>query len=173
MRANPSRREVSSSPGSLFRLGVARYLVTAIGAPGRCPASCGFRAVLATEHGPRRGLQVTVHRDGKKPLVAQWGGISLARDTTPRPLNDDPAGIWSHRSELVQRLLADTCELCGSGNKVETHHIRALKDLNPKGRGPQPAWAKRMAARRRKTLVVCRACHEAIHVGRHTSRQSR
>src|SRR6266540_2709526 len=37
------------------------------------------------------GLKVTVHRDGKRPpLVAQWGGISLARDTTPRPLNDNP-----------------------------------------------------------------------------------
>lgn len=132
-----------------------------------------YRAVLDTGHGPRRGLQAIVDRDGKPPLVAQWGGISLARDTTPRPLSDDPARIWSHRSELVQRLLADTCELCGSGNKVEVHHVRALKDLDPKGRGPQPAWARRMAARRRKTLVVCRACHEAIHAGRHNSRQSR
>jgi hypothetical protein len=27
---------------------------------------------------------------------------------------------------------------------------------------------KRMAARRRKTLVVCRNCHDAIHAGRPT-----
>jgi hypothetical protein len=33
-----------------------------------------FGAVLDTEHGPRRGLQVTVDRGGgKNPLVAQWG----------------------------------------------------------------------------------------------------
>jgi hypothetical protein len=70
-----------------------------------------YRAVLETEHGPRRGLQVTVDRDGKPPLVAQWGGISLARDTTPRPLNDDPARVWSARSEILQRLIADECEL--------------------------------------------------------------
>jgi hypothetical protein len=38
-----------------------------------------YRAVLHTDHGPRRGLQVTVERAGKPPLVAQWGGISLAR----------------------------------------------------------------------------------------------
>jgi hypothetical protein len=31
------------------------------------------------------------------------------------------------------------------------------------GRGEKPLWVKRMAARRRKTLVVCQACHEAIH----------
>ncbi len=129
-----------------------------------------YRAVLTTEHGPRRGLQVTVPRDGgRPPLVAQWGGISLARDITPRPLYDDPVRIWSsRRSEVVQRLLADTCELCGSTEQVEVHHIRALKDLNPKGRKHLPEWAVRMAARRRKTLIVCRVCHESIHAGRLT-----
>jgi group II intron reverse transcriptase/maturase len=133
-----------------------------------------FRAVLDTEHGPRRGLQVTVDRGGgKKPLVAQWGGISLARDLTPTVLNDDPPTIWSgRRSELVQRLLADTCELCGSQHQVEVHHIRALKDLNPKGRKEPPEWVVRMASRRRKTLVVCRACHEGIHYSGSASRQT-
>jgi group II intron reverse transcriptase/maturase len=129
-----------------------------------------YRAVLATEHGPRRGLQVTVHRDGgRAPLVAQWGGISLARDITPRPLYDNPSRIWSNRrSEVVQRLLAEVCELCGSTEQVEVHHIRALKDLNPKGRKHLPEWAMRMAARRRKTLIVCRNCHENVHAGRPT-----
>lgn len=131
-----------------------------------------YLAVLDTEHGPRRGLQVTVHRDGgRAPLAAQWGGISLARDTTPRPLNDNPSRIWNgKRSELVQRLLAEVCELCGSTEKVEVHHIRALKDLNHKGRKQQPEWVTRMASRHRKTLVVCRDCHEDIHAGRLTRR---
>jgi len=131
-----------------------------------------YRAVLATENGPRRGLRVTVERgDGRPPLVAQWGGISLARDTTPRPLNDSPARIWGNRrSEVVQRLLADVCELCGSTRQVEVHHVRALKDLNPKGRPNPPEWVVRMASRRRKTLVVCRTCHEDIHAGRPTKR---
>jgi AI2M/AI1M-like, HNH endonuclease len=129
-----------------------------------------YRAVLDTEHGPRRGLQVTVHRDGgRPPLVAQWGGVTLARDTTPRPLNDKPPRIWNNRrSELVQRLLADACELCGSTEQVEVHHVRALKDLNPRGRKHQPEWATRMASRHHKTLVACRACHEDIHAGRPT-----
>jgi len=46
----------------------------------------------------------------------------------------------------VQRLLADTCELCGSQEKVEVHHIRALKDLKRRGRREKPEWMKRMAA---------------------------
>jgi hypothetical protein len=124
--------------------------------------------VLDTDRGPRRGLQVTVPRDGRTPLIAKWGGISLARDITPRPLNDDPAHVWSRRSEVVQRLLADVCEQCGSGDQVEVHHIRALKDLNPKVRTNLPDWATRMAARCRKTLVGFRACHEALHAGRPT-----
>jgi group II intron reverse transcriptase/maturase len=129
-----------------------------------------YHAVLDTEHGPRRGLRVTVDRDGgRPPLVAQWGGISLARDITPRPLYDNPSRIWNNRrSEVVQRLLADVCELCGATEKVEVHHVRALKDLNPKGRQHPPEWVTRMASRRRKTLVVCRTCHEDIHAGRPT-----
>src|SRR2546425_11420247 len=31
--------------------------------------------------------------------------------------------------------------------------------------GALPEWKRRMAARRRKTLVVCRACHELIQYG--------
>jgi group II intron reverse transcriptase/maturase len=133
-----------------------------------------YRAVLQTEHGPRRGLRVTVDRGaGRRPLVAQWGGTSLARKTTATVLNDSPARIWStSRSELVQRLLADKCEQCGSRERVEVHHVRALKDLKPKGRKPPPEWATRMAARHRKTLVVCRACHEDIHAGRPTRQKT-
>lgn len=56
------------------------------------------------------------------------------------------------RSELVKRLLADTCEMCGSKEDVEVHHIRKLADLNTEGRPEKPAWVKRMAAPRRKCL---------------------
>ena len=48
---------------------------------------------------------------------------------------------------------------------VEVHHIRALRDLNVKGQREKPKWVQVMAARRRKTLVVCRPCHLTIHGG--------
>src|SRR5262249_557514 len=38
-----------------------------------------FGATLQTASGPRKGLEVRVERPGKPPLIAQWGGISLAR----------------------------------------------------------------------------------------------
>jgi hypothetical protein len=133
-----------------------------------------YRTTLQAEHGPRQGLQVTLERgDDRPPLVAHWGGISLARRTTAVCLNDDPPSIWnSRRSEVVKRRLADTCELCGSQEQVEVHHIRHLKDLRRTGRAERPAWVKQMAARRRKTLIVCRTCHEDSHAGRPTRQKS-
>ncbi|MFY1633701.1 hypothetical protein ACN27F_10525 [Solwaraspora sp. WMMB335] len=47
------------------------------------------------------------------------------------------------------------------------HHVRRLADLHRPGQ-PQPAWAQQMARRRRKTLVVCPSCHDAIHAGQPT-----
>jgi hypothetical protein len=49
---------------------------------------------------------------------------------------------------------------------VEVHHVRKLADLKKKGRKKLPDWAKIMIVRNRKTLVVCRICHAAIHAGK-------
>ena len=67
---------------------------------------------------------------------------------------------------FFRSLLADECEMCGSTVDVEVHNIRALKDLNVKGRREKPKWVRLMAARKRITLVVCRTCHMDIHHGR-------
>jgi group II intron reverse transcriptase/maturase len=130
-----------------------------------------YETTIQTPEGLRKVLQVTVERkEGKKPLVARWGGITLARKTTAI-LNDHPAPLWGDRSELEKRLLADTCELCGSREQVEVHHIRALKDLQRKGQAERPRWVQIMAARRRKTLITCRKCHHDIHAGRANGRR--
>ena len=47
------------------------------------------------------------------------------------------------------------------------HHVRALRDLSVKGQRAKSKWIQVMATRRRKTLVVCRRCHNDIHAGRH------
>ncbi len=43
-------------------------------------------------------------------------------------------------------------------------------DLQRKGRNIPPYWVQIMAARQRKTLVVCRQCHMDIHAGNATQR---
>ena len=101
-----------------------------------------------------------------RPLIAQWGGITLARHKKAVLEDSIPLRICSLRSDLERRLLANTCELCGSQEDIEVHHVRALKDLQYKGRRPPPLWIQVMAARQRRTLVTCQACHADIHAGR-------
>jgi len=45
---------------------------------------------------------------------------------------------------------------------VVVHQVRKRTSLGVPGPG-QPAWAKKMAQMRRKTLVVCASCHDLIH----------
>jgi group II intron reverse transcriptase/maturase len=126
-------------------------------------------ATIQTAAGPRKVLQVVVERhDGRPPLVAQWGGLSLRwqRNASEVILDDSPERIVHGRSsDLLERLLADECELCGSHENVEVHHIRKIKDLQRTGPGEKPRWAKVMAARRHKTIVLCRHCHDDVHTG--------
>ncbi|WP_052569361.1 reverse transcriptase domain-containing protein [Ktedonobacter racemifer] len=127
-----------------------------------------YRTRLQVDGKTYKGLQVTIAREGKKPLVAAWGGIPLQWDIKTT-LDDQPQQIWHDRSELEQRLLAQVCEYCGATrmtDRIEVHHIRALKDLNKYEGQEKPSWAKIMAARHRKTLVLCRTCHLDLHAGR-------
>jgi hypothetical protein len=121
-------------------------------------------------HPPQRGpkilLQVTVaHGGGRRPVVARWGGIVL-RPTAWAVLKDRPQHGWHERTAVVERVLAATCERCGSQAHVPVHHIRRLSNRRTGGRTPKPAWTAKMIARQRKPLVVCRRCHEALHAGR-------
>lgn len=114
-------------------------------------------------------LQVTVPREERKPLIATWGAIPLKWEVKT-PVEDQPQQQqWNNRSELERRLLAQICEHCGATRLTETlevHHIRALKDLNRYEGREKPSWVKIMAARHRKTLVLCRTCHQDLHAGR-------
>jgi group II intron reverse transcriptase/maturase len=129
-----------------------------------------YQATITVNGKPYKGLRVTKEREGKKPLVAEWGGIPLTWNIGAT-LNDQPEHIWNTRSELEERLLADTCEYCGAIEKCQVHHVRALKDLQVKGRRPKPRWMELMSARQRKTMVVCKTCHEDITYGRPMRRQ--
>jgi hypothetical protein len=120
-----------------------------------------------------RCFEVVVERDGKKPLIARFGGFPLTLQPfliiEDRPLDTDRSKF--QRTELITRLLKDTCELCGSKTDIQVHHIRKLSDLKVPGRKEKPEWLKQMAARKRKTLVVCLECHTNIHAGRPTRKK--
>jgi hypothetical protein len=122
-----------------------------------------YAATIQTPHGPYRCMQVTVARRGqRKPLVARFGGIPLKRQPHAVLQDRAPLPATAPRKELIHRLLAGRCELCGQAEKVQIHQIRKLSDLDKPGE-PQPEWMQVMAKRRRKTLVVCVSCHATIH----------
>ncbi|MGH7172087.1 MAG: RNA-directed DNA polymerase [Gemmataceae bacterium] len=63
--------------------------------------------------------------------------------------------------------MAGKCELCGKKGPLEAHHIHKITDIDRPGRRPKENWQRIMAARKRKSLVVCTECHDEIHGGRY------
>jgi group II intron reverse transcriptase/maturase len=125
-----------------------------------------YRDKILTSKGPRTCIKVVVDREVKRPLIAYFGGITLTRNKGAI-LNDQPQKpSLDPTTELVKRLEAYTCEICGSRMNVEVHHIRKLSDLKRPGRRAKPIWMRVMIARQRKTMVLCRSCHNDLHAGR-------
>jgi group II intron reverse transcriptase/maturase len=121
-----------------------------------------YKAKIETPHGLRTCFEARVHRDGKKDLVARFGGIPLLRNKNGFIADPVPIPVPTPRKELIHRLRTRRCELCEQHTTVAVHQVAKLARLGTPGPG-QPAWAALMARKRRKTLVVCQPCHEAIH----------
>jgi group II intron reverse transcriptase/maturase len=117
---------------------------------------------VAIESGLRTCFEARLERKGKKDLVSRFGGIPLRQDKRAVITDPSPVPVRTPPKELIHRLRRRWCELCEHGAVVAVHQVSRLADLGTPGTG-QPAWAALMAAMRRKTLVVCRECHEQIH----------
>lgn len=121
-----------------------------------------------------RHIQVIVEREDGPPLVAKCGETPLRTQKTSF-ISDKipPKVIAGTTSELLTRLLAGKCELCGCLADLEAHHVNKLKSLRKRwqGKHDKPKWVKHMIARRRKTIVVCHPCHQQITHGRYDGRR--
>jgi group II intron reverse transcriptase/maturase len=110
---------------------------------------------------------------GKRMSTFHWGAIPLRTTRIiHQPMNDNQYDYerfqyFEQRSELITRLMADTCEMCGTNGQCEVHHVRKLADLKTRWQHKQakPAWVTKMIAMQRKTLIVCKSCHWKIHNG--------
>jgi group II intron reverse transcriptase/maturase len=121
-----------------------------------------YKAKVETRDGLRACFEARRHREGKKDLVARFGGIILQQDRRAVIRDPVPAPAPYPRKELVRRLRKQECELCETGTTVAVHQVTGLRELGKPGPG-QPAWAALMAKMRRKTLIVCAPCHDWIH----------
>jgi hypothetical protein len=125
-----------------------------------------YQSTVETPTGKMKCLEMRVPRDGKDPLIARFGGIPLRHQEHTIITDKQPISYVRTRTEILKRMLADRCEICGKEGHCEVHHIRKLADLKVNGRKEKPFWIQIMASRRRKTLVVCQDCHRDIHTGR-------
>jgi Type II intron maturase len=129
------------------------------------------KAKIDTPAGPRTCFEASIQRDGSTPLVARFGGIPLHRHKKAVLTDRQPTRAPHPHKELISRLLHRRCELCGNTDGIQVHQVRKLADLGKLGT-PEPAWAALMAKRRRKTLVVCRSCHDQAHNGQPAARST-
>jgi len=127
----------------------------------------GTRKVFGVTYSTQKGDKTLTYFDEplRKKLQPQQGLTAQGVILITFPL----------RHRILDRLNANFCELCGyqsdSPSEFEVHHIRKLKDIRQKyqKRGQHlPNWVLAMASLNRKTLVVCKTCHRAIHSGQNT-----
>ena len=75
------------------------------------------------------------------------------------------AHYYTSGTELIRRIEANQCEYCGDANSdTEVHHIQKLKEIRKKK--SLEHWEKVMIARNRKTLILCKLCHNLLHQGK-------
>lgn len=116
-------------------------------------------------------LQVVVKGESRDYSFI-WGAIPLQRTKIGygKPINDKIIEFPMTTSEIVLRLQKGECEVC-NGPAEEVHHVRKLKDLKRKWQGKEvPKHVYRMIQMNRKTLVVCKTCHQKIHEGNGTTK---
>jgi group II intron reverse transcriptase/maturase len=128
--------------------------------------SCLF--TLARKHNMSTKQIIRKYRDGQSwsvPYYTKTGmkriGIASLKDCKFRSQSDQIQTYKPYkRKELWRRIAANTCEYCGvkSEEHCKVFVTRRLKDL-----GDEP-WANVMKVMRRKTLIVCPACYNLIHI---------
>jgi len=131
-----------------------------------------YRTKMLVNGQSYRILQVEVPTENGSRFF-HWGAVPLkVEKIAHEPITDD-RGTYENfqflerRSDIVTRLRANTCEICGIKADCEVHHVRKLADLKRRwaGRREKPLWVQKMIALQRKTLVVCFDCHRKIHNG--------
>lgn len=97
--------------------------------------------------------QVIIPRTGKKSLETHFGAVPLIWNKRAHIDDNREVRIWSKRSEVVQRLLAEQCELCGNKESIEMHHIRKMADIQSKNGKPVAEWNETKKKPRRMQAV--------------------
>lgn len=108
--------------------------------------------------GPQLAVTHPDSRDPKKVITHEFLKPSY-RATLKFLTNSNPVIKGLYGSISLTTLDNLICSLCESDYRVEMHHVRFLKDLNPK----LDYLDSLMVKRNRKQIPLCRECHMEYH----------
>lgn len=99
-----------------------------------------------------------------------YGFLAPSHKITLKFLTSDTPVIKAlYGSVSLASLDGLSCSVCGSDYRVEMHHVRHMKDLNPK----MGTVDKLMIRQNRKQLPLCRECHMSYHQGKSNDQTSK
>lgn len=138
---------------------------------------CKRAAIYRQYYGPtspgKKGL-VVVAQDphNGKTCQAEFGEVRFrAGQWPPRVADRNDQYVQTYRgTDLLKRLAADRCDLCGKQGKGIVYHIRGLRDMGEEKRKQGKALIKAeefAIARQWKQVIVRPECHQQIHSGQY------
>ena len=110
-----------------------------------------IKGVFSVPYQTKAGVKrCEFYHDGFKRIKE----VPMSADTLPEYVRK-----YTNPNSNAARIKRGTCELCGQKtNDIRMHHARRLKDLTGNS-----DWEMLMRKMRRKSLAVCKTCHEKIH----------
>ena len=110
-----------------------------------------IKGVFSVPYQTKAGVKrCEFYHDGFKRIKE----VLMSADTLPEYVRK-----YTNPNSNAARIKRGTCELCGQKtNDIRMHHVRRLKDLT--GNSDLEMLMRKM---RRKSLAVCKTCHEKIH----------
>jgi nicotine oxidoreductase len=122
--------------------------------------SCARLLAAKFKAGTQANIFTTYGKNLKGKDKHGFVDIVLGINTAAFNVKVDDVSLRFNAKGISKASLEDLkCAMCDSDYRVEMHHIRMMKDLNPKAN----AVDKLMARKNRKQIPLCRSCHMEHH----------
>jgi len=135
-----------------------------------------YSCLMTLSHKHRRRLPKTISVTGVFPSITYKDASGKEKKVKFwRPQQWQMSKLASHREldidqlnaltfKLTHSRLGSPCTVCGSNDKVEMHHLRALRKGN---KDITKGFNRILSAINRKQVPLCQKCHNEVHAGRY------
>lgn len=109
----------------------------------------------------------TIRFDKPESLAVEYLNKKYKINKNSDKLPYDP--LQAMRFDINQNnILEQPCIICKSELNIEIHHVKRLKDTKDKS-----DIQKIMSKVNRKSVPLCRSCHNKVHAGKHDGKSLR